>query len=304
MKNILFFVFSIIVIYGCTSQKQETPTRGSLLIAVAESHASLITQEANEFQRLYTEAKVTVTATTTRDAIVQMLNDSVKMICVDRPLNQEEQGVVKIDNIKISETKVAEDALAIIVNQQNPIENISFQSLNEIITGQMVSWQQVPESKWSNNKIQLALTGRNSGSYELLTQHFLNLSVEPTVTFVGETQKHILEYVISHPFAIGIVSALLVYDTTILNNSIRVLDVEASDSTDSKEFVKLHQANIYREEYPLHYPVYIYSTTSVASLAAGFTAFIASATGQQMILDAGLVPATMPVRLVQLKEEN
>jgi phosphate transport system substrate-binding protein len=38
-------------------------------------------------------------------------------------------------------------------------------------------------------------------------------------------------------------------------------------------------------------------------VAAGFLAFVASAPGQKILLNAGLVPATMPVRLVQITQE-
>ena len=39
-------------------------------------------------------------------------------------------------------------------------------------------------------------------------------------------------------------------------------------------------------------------------LAAGFAAFVASAPGQKLIVNAGIVPATMPVRGVQLRQEG
>ena len=66
---------------------------------------------------------------------------------------------------------------------------------------------------------------------------------------------------------------------------------------------KLHQANVYRGFYPLHYPVYLAYVGSSSSVAVGFGAFVASAAGQKIILNAGLVPATMPVRLVQVTRE-
>jgi phosphate transport system substrate-binding protein len=68
----------------------------------------------------------------------------------------------------------------------------------------------------------------------------------------------------------------------------------------------LHQANVYRGFYPLHYGVYIYCTTSDkrdAGPEIGFTTFVASHPGQKIIMDAGLVPATMPIRLVQINED-
>jgi len=298
---LIFFLFLFAAFIACQAPKKETPTRGSLEILTSESHASLMMQEAAEFQRLYTEATITITATTTRDAIVQLLNDSVTTICIDRPLNPEELAVAEKAMMKLTTTKIAKDALAIFVNKENPIRQISIQSLTDITTGRAVDWQQVPESQWSNGKIQLALTGRNSGLYELLISHFLKISTEPAISFLAENQNQVLDFVISHPNAIGVASVPVVHDTTRFNNSIQLLNVEATDSTNTITYVRLHQANIYRETYPFNYPIFMYSTTAYGSLTTGFTSFVASASGQKIILNAGLVPATMPVRLVQLK---
>jgi len=50
--------------------------------------------------------------------------------------------------------------------------------------------------------------------------------------------------------------------------------------------------------------VYILSKEAYTGLGTGFTAFVASERGQRIVLKFGLVPATMPVRLVELIENE
>jgi phosphate transport system substrate-binding protein len=311
MNRIFLTIFAVLGLAACQRQPETNPTRGRVTVIVAESHAALMQQEANEFQRLYEAAHVTLLSATTREAIVHLLNDSVRIIIIDRPLNAEERDVVKKNEIRVNETKIAEDALALVVHQQNPIENMTLAKLTDIVLRKITNWDQVPEGQWSG-PIEFVFVGRNSGAYELLGKKFLHLNEEIVPTVVVSTQKEVLNYVASHARALGVVSAACFYsvtrpqgvpDSTI---TLRTLAVEHEDSTGTKQFVKLHQANVYRGFYPFHYGVYIYTTSSPTRAAGpelGFATFVASYAGQKIIKDAGLVPATMPIRLVQINED-
>jgi phosphate transport system substrate-binding protein len=60
------------------------------------------------------------------------------------------------------------------------------------------------------------------------------------------------------------------------------------------------QAHVYRKYYPLTRRVMIYSREVIPEVGYGFISYVASAAGQKIFLNRGLVPATMPVRLVEL----
>src|SRR5713101_6030723 len=108
-------IIVLVGVSGCYQPKTETPTSGQLSTLVTESLAPLMQKEAEEFHRLYPNATVTILPASTRDAVVQMLNDSVRLIIIDRPLNAEERGVAERYGIEVVQTKIAEDALAVIV---------------------------------------------------------------------------------------------------------------------------------------------------------------------------------------------
>ncbi|MCL5020211.1 MAG: phosphate ABC transporter substrate-binding protein, PhoT family, partial [Bacteroidetes bacterium] len=64
-----------------------------------------------------------------------------------------------------------------------------------------------------------------------------------------------------------------------------------------------YQAHIYRHYYPLTRPIYFLTRNLDDGLGAGFLTFVVSASGQQIFVNNGLVPATMPVRLIQLNNQ-
>jgi phosphate transport system substrate-binding protein len=296
----------VVACLGCPPQRTETPTSGTLTVHVTESLAVLIQNEADEFQRLYPDASITIVPASTRDAIVHLLNDSITCIIVDRQFNEEERQVTAKYNITYVETKIAQDALAVIVNKKNPIQNISLNSLEHILTGKIRQWRSVPGTRWTG-RIDLVLTERNSGAYELLVAHFFRLKEQPPVSITVANQYEAFKAVAEGERAIGFISLATLQDTLSrpdvlqFREATRVLAVARNDT--SRAFHKPHQAYVYQELYPLHYPIYLYTTAGYASLASGFSAFITSIHGQKIIQNAGLVPATMPVRLVQTTQE-
>jgi phosphate transport system substrate-binding protein len=56
-------------------------------------------------------------------------------------------------------------------------------------------------------------------------------------------------------------------------------------------------------QYPLLRDVMIVSREARTGLASGFMAFMASDKGQRIVLKSGLVPATMPIRIIEVNHE-
>jgi len=285
--------------------EQETATKGSIRVLASESHLDLVQAEAQEFTGLYKDAKVAVSGATTREAIVRLLNDSVSVVVVDRALNKEEEQVAEKAKLKLEKIEIALDAVAVVVNHLNDTQGISNETLKDILIRKVTDWKQVRGSGLSG-PVELVLTGRNSGIYELVKDHFFGLPEDIQASVVLPSQREVLEYVAKHPQAVGLVSLAsfkspsvqsLVADST--KAVVRALSFAGQDSSGKAVLFKLHQAHIYLGRYPLSYPVYIYSRRD-SNLAAGFVGFITAAAGQKMILDWGLVPVTMPVRIVTL----
>jgi phosphate transport system substrate-binding protein len=69
------------------------------------------------------------------------------------------------------------------------------------------------------------------------------------------------------------------------------------------DYLKPYKAYIAMKKYPLSRNVYIISREARTGLGSGFLAYVASDKGQRIVLKSGLVPATAPVRLVEIRRE-
>lgn len=287
------------------TRPKESPTSGRLGVYVSDSHAALAAKEADLFCSLYNRAQITLYSASTRECLVHLINDSVRLVLTDRALNAEELRIINKDELEIDSIQVALDALALLVNRVNDLQALSMADLHAIIDQRLTSWQQLPGSGLTG-PIQLVTPGKNSGAYELLKYHFLRRSEDFIPAVMTAAQSEVVKYVASHSQALGIASLACVKEDSLKalteepDGMVRTLAFTGTDSTGAPVHIRMHQANVYLKKYPLYYPLYVYFNHK-SQLAAGFCSFVASAPGQKIILNSGLVPTTMPIRLVQIR---
>jgi phosphate transport system substrate-binding protein len=300
MKRYLCCVILAVLtcVYGCR-KKEETPTSGERLLLAADPYLPLMQQEIEQFMSIYPGVKMTVRGASTREAIVLMLNDSVQSIVVDRQFNEEEQQIIKQASLKIVENKIAEDGIAIIVHRQNPIANISIESARKIAAGEAKKWNQVPESG-RPGYIELVLTDKNSGMYELLQKKIFSISEDLKPAVVMPDQDEVIKFVSANPKSIGFVASSLANAD---KGQVKIVPVLVKSQDGIEKSYMPQQEEIYNRLYPFHFSLYLYNAESKASVGIGFSAQVLSNIGQKIIQNAGLVPASIPYRIIQLNAE-
>jgi phosphate transport system substrate-binding protein len=308
MKSvILFSVLVTLSVVGCTRRQGSDIRTGALDVLVTESHLPLVQRLVADYGSVYPEAVITPRGTTTRAAFVDMINDSVHCVVVDRRMNDEERNAAAEGKLTVIETEIARDGLAVLVHPSNNLSSLSMETIRRILSGETGLWNSIPESK-IKGVIELCLTGKNSGMYELLTRHFFKLEKEASLAAIATSQQGIIDYVAAHPEGIGIISYAAWRDTSRPGDQagkrkVRMLDLVAPDGRGGEVAVQLNQRNIYDRTYPLTYSLFMYTSERTPGTAYGFSAFVAGDVGQRVFLYAGLVPKAMPYRTIQLTQE-
>jgi phosphate transport system substrate-binding protein len=306
VKVIILALISILATIAllCSEDPRETPTRGHLTMMTAEDVFPVIDLQVQDFVRVYDEAKIVNYRASTRDAVVQLLNDSVKLIVIPRQLNAEEINVVEKNSLVITSTKIAYDGVAVIDNSANTISQITIEDLHAILSGKIRRWSGFIRSTRSDALV-VAMEGPNSGVYEYIKER-----ISPNDKFMAamnqcNSSSDVVQFVNDHANAIGFVAISWLIHLPENVNVLKVGDPNfKSDSTSTKmEYFSPHPANIFRTYYPMSRSVYIYLHNASGGVETGFTSFAAGVEGQRIIVKNGLVPATMPVRLVQLNNQ-
>jgi phosphate transport system substrate-binding protein len=300
-----FICFLALIAISCAPEEpRETPTEEKLTMITSEDVFPVIDLEVQDFSRIYTKTKVANHSSTARDAIVQLLNDSVKLIVIPREFNKEEKNVVEKNQLEVHSSKIAYDGVAVLTNSANAISKISVEQLHAILTGNVQRWSGIKGSGISN-AIVVGIGDPNSGVYEYIKNRLLPNEKFTSVVNYCKTSADIVAFVKEHPNAIGFVAISWLEGKP---NNVNVLEVgdpnfkQDSTSRELEYFAPL-QAHIYRDFYPLSRSIYVYTHNVGKGVAIGLSSFMVGNQGQKIIVKNGLVPATVPVRLVQLNNQ-
>jgi phosphate transport system substrate-binding protein len=283
----------------------ETPTRGSIKIAVDESYQLLTDAELYTFLSIYKDAKVAPTYLPGDSILKLFLDDSVRVIITSSKLTDNELAYLRGKSIIARTTKIAYDALAFIINKSNPDQNIRFNALKDIFTGKITRWNQVnPQSKLDDIKIVFDSPGSNNVKY-IMNKFGITGSL-PGNCFSASKNSEVINYVEKHPEAIGVISVNWISDprdsiSHSFLSKIKVVSLTSEFNSEGSDFYSPHPAYIANQNYPFTREVYTINRETFAGLGTGFTSFVAGDAGQRIILKMGMLPATMPVRLVEVK---
>ena len=137
------------------------------------------------------------------------------------------------------------------------------------------------------------------------TPAFLNLA---RALWTSEERAELIDYVARTPDAIGIIGVNWLSDRNdstglSFSKEVRLMSVSAADKAMPDNSYKPYQAYLYYGDYPLARSIYALLNDPRSALPRGFASFHASDRGQRIILKSGLVPATQPVRVVNIKDK-
>ena len=305
----LLFLLSLIFVISCNSKQQynDTPTTGSISIAVDETFKPIAQAEIDVFQAIYNSTSIKPSYDNENLAFKKLLNDSVRMIICSRKLYQFEKDIFEKKKFYPKEIKIATDAIALIVNPSNKDTIISIDNLKDILNGKITSWKQIyPTSKLG--KITLVFDNQNSSTVHYLIDSISKGDTLSNTLSALNINTDVISYVSKNANAIGIIGTSFVSDrddSTSLSflNSIKVMSVSKEHIATYDNSFKPYQAYIATKQYPLIRDIYIILSEPRTGLASGFTSFITSDRGQRIILKSGILPATRPVRIINVNNE-
>ncbi|MDM8003405.1 MAG: substrate-binding domain-containing protein [Bacteroidota bacterium] len=301
---------SVIIMPGCknkgTAQLKETPTSGNIRIAADDSFEPIIAAELDTFLALYNYAQITPVYMPENELVAFFLNDSVKVIVSSWTPTEEQRKVLLDLQTVVRTTVVAYDALAIVLNRSNADSLLTYKNVEDIFTGAVTDWKQIsPASRLG--QINVVFDNVRSGNIRYFREKF-SLPDELLPNFYAvNSNTEVIDYVSKTPGALGIVSVNWISDEDDprsfgMVNKIKVAAISQPYLDQSSFYLPL-QGHIYDKSYPFVREVNMHSRESYTGLGSGFVSFVAGEKGQRIILKSGLVPATMPIRIIQVKNE-
>src|SRR5690606_8012428 len=183
---------------------------------------------------------------------------------------------------------------------------LTYENVKDIFTGAVTDWKQInPSSKLGQTNV--VFDNVRSGNIRYFREKFtLPEELLPNF-FAVKSNPEVIDYVSRTPGAIGIVSVNWISDEDDpqsfgMLGKIKVAAI-SQPYLDKTSYYPPLQGHIYEKTYPFVREVNMHSRESYTGLGSGFVSFVAGEKGQRIILKSGLVPATMPIRIIQVKNE-
>jgi phosphate transport system substrate-binding protein len=311
-KKIIFFsgIAFAILLFSCTGgggvAQNETPTRGNIKIISDESFMPLIETEVHTFTQLYENARISVAYKPEVDVVNDFMNDSVKVIVSSRKLDEDQIQYLR-DSLIIARTiTFAYDALALITSKQNRDSLMKYNTVRDIFLGRVTRWKEI-NPKSGLGDIQVIFDNTKSGNIRYFKELFDIKENLPSNFFAVNSSSEVIDFVESNPNALGIISVNWISDKDdpLTRSFIRKINVVAVSHKfiDDGSYYRPHQGFIYDKSYPFVREIYLISRETFTGLGSGFIQWATAEQGQRIVLKSGLVPATMPIRIVQIKTE-
>lgn len=283
-------------------------TSGRIHITVDESYQPLMEAEIEMFEHFYPHADIEVTYSNELKAFEDLLNDSSRFIVVNRELNNDELDYFKKIELTPTTLEIAYDGLAFIGNNESKLKKLLYSQVNDMFTGKITTWNQLDPS-YPNDTIRIIFDNPKSGNVRMINELFKLNNKLPANCFAVNSNPEVIDFVEKNKNAIGIISVNWISDDADTNTiaflkKIKVLDIGEVGSTDtSAQFHGPYQGYIAEGTYPFKRTCYILSREARTGLGTGFASFITGEKGQRIVLRAGMVPATAPIRIVEFNNQ-
>ena len=269
MKKIIAMMIVTVLIMGvmvgCGSQTKQSKSSVS---TDGSTSMSKVIESLSEAYGEETGVEVTYNATGSGAGIEAVLAGRCDIGLASRDLKDEEKEK------GLEGTVLAYDGIAIIVHPENPVSDLSIETIAKIYTGEITNWKEV-----GGNDAEIVLIGReaNSGTrdgFESITETEEKCKYRQECTSTGD----VITAVSSNPGAIGYASLASVKDSV---KAVSVDGVEPSEKT------------VKDGSYAVQRPFVLVTKKDVelTESAMAFFEYATSEDANEVISGAGVVPA-------------
>jgi phosphate transport system substrate-binding protein len=285
--NFLLLIFFLLA--SCSSSdNSSTSPQGSPAKYIenkgSDTIVNLALAWAEKYQSDYPDVRISVTGGGSGTGIAALVNGTVDIANASRKIKDEEVAEAQSNGIEPVEHIIARDAIAVIVNPNNPVSQLTLQQISDIYSGKYTNWTEVGGE---DRPIVRLSRETNSGTHVYFLETVLRLgSKEDKTLFSMDTlllpsSEGIISEVRDNPNAIG-------YDG--LGYVPKDLKKIAIAKKAGEPYVLPSIATVNDKSYAIARDLYMYTNGEPTGIVKEYLDWILSDEAQQIVADLGFVP--------------
>ncbi len=291
MEKILFIILISVgfLLLGCEpgatdNQNIEISQSESLGNIGSDTMVNLALAWAEAYQEIRPEVSISVTGGGSGTGIASLMNGTADIANASRAIKNEEIATAQSNGIEPVEFIVARDAIAVIVNPQNPISQLTLQQVSDIFSGKINNWA---ELSGEDRPIVRLSRETNSGTHVYFLEEVLRLgNNDDTTLFSRDTlllpsSEGITAEVRDNPNAIG-------YDGLgYVTDDVKVIAIAGVGSSD---YILPSYETVSDNTYPIARDLYMYTAGEPQGNVKQYMDWIFAEEAQEIVLDLGFIP--------------
>jgi len=283
-------IFALVWLCAACSSQSDTTAAGGTPQAVttiqnkgSDTMVNLALAWAEKYQSIKPEVSISVTGGGSGTGIASLTNDTVDIANASRAMKDEEKEAMPAGTPAV-EYIVARDAIAVIVNLDNPVSELTLQQVSDIYSGKINNWKEV-----GGDDLQIVRLSRetNSGTHVYFLENVLRQgNSEDTTLFSTDTlllpsSEGIMTEVRDNPHAIG-------YDGLgYVTPEVKVIAI-AEHPEDA--YVLPSAETVNDKSYPVARDLYMYTAGLPKGAIQAYIEWIFSEEAQALVKELGFVP--------------
>lgn len=283
---ILVFLF---VLAGCRAGGSTDPSSESNSSAYIQNKGSdtivnLALAWAELYQDEHPEVRISVTGGGSGTGIASLINGTVDIANASRQIKDEEVAQAREQGIEPVEHVIARDAIAVIVNPENPVSQLTLQQISMIFRGRYNNWT---ELGGEDRPIVRVSRETNSGTHVYFLESVIRLGksdsddIFSADTLLLPSSEGIISEVSDNPNAIG-------YDGLgYVTEDVKVLGIAEKAGGD---YIFPSAGSVNAGTYPISRDLYMYTNKKLSTAAQVYLDWILTSEAQQIVTDLGFVP--------------
>jgi phosphate transport system substrate-binding protein len=240
---------------------------------------------AEAYQKIKPDVSISVTGGGSGTGLTSLINKTVDIANASRQIKPEELAAAKAAGLNPQEFVIARDAIAVIVNPENPVQHLTIEQLSKIYRGEINNWKEVGGE---DRPIVRLSRETNSGTHVYFLEAVVRLgnSKDKTIfsraTLLLPSSEGIISEVRDNPNAIG-------YDGLgYVTSEVKVLAISSLATPDV--YVLPSAATVSDNTYVISRNLYMYTQDVPTGAIKEYLDWILSPEAQQIVVDLGFVP--------------
>ncbi|MCE9626061.1 MAG: PstS family phosphate ABC transporter substrate-binding protein [Deltaproteobacteria bacterium] len=262
------------------------PASNNITVKGSDTMVVLGQRWAETYMKEHPDVTIQVTGGGSGTGIAALLNGTTNLANSSRPIKAEEMQKAKEQGKDIQEFKVAFDGLAVVVNHNSPLQNLTLQQLMGIYTGHFNNWKEVGGP---DQKILRYCREANSGTYVFFKEHVLvDRDYAPDCQTMPGTGA-VAEAVSKDPNGIGY-GGVSYFEN---RPELKVLAIKKDDASEAISPVgadgKPNASQIRSLQYPISRNLFVYTLGASSPEIKAYVDWMLSDLGQKVVTEVGYV---------------